>query len=236
MHPFTSLTLWGWLAVTAFLLPLDALIGLTLIAFAGLAGWPASRPRWRLVAMLAVPMGCSLWLVHGGVVSVWLGGTPAEPDTQRRMVLLWLRLVFMVTTAQIWLTMVPVPRFIRALFGSRLSAGLAMVLAGPLLLTVQLRRQLAAVREAQIARGVPLDGTFMERCRSMPAVLLPLVNSALLDMTTRATALDLKAFRSVARRTTLWTPADSPVQGMLRWAMTGLMAAEILFFVSGCWA
>lgn len=46
---------------------------------------------------------------------------------------------------------VPVQRFIRALFASRLPPGVAYLFAGPLLVVEQLKRQLAIIHEAQRA-------------------------------------------------------------------------------------
>ncbi|EHC33402.1 ABC-type cobalt transport system permease, partial [Salmonella enterica subsp. enterica serovar Alachua str. R6-377] len=45
----------------------------------------------------------------------------------------------------------PVQRFIRALFASRLPPGIAYLFAGPLLVVEQLKRQLTIVHEAQRA-------------------------------------------------------------------------------------
>lgn len=47
---------------------------------------------------------------------------------------------------------VPVQRFIRALFASRLPPGVAYLFAGPLLVVEQLKRQLAIIHEAQRPR------------------------------------------------------------------------------------
>lgn len=227
MHPFTSLTLWAVVAATSFVLPLPWLAGLAALACVALLAWPVSRSRWRLVAALAVPLALSLWLVHGGVVSHWLGGLAGNADTQLRVTALWLRLLTIVAAAQIWLAAVPTSRFVRALFASRLSPGLCCLLAGPLLLSEQLRDQLRLIREAQTARGVPLDGSALERLRALPALIMPLLTSALQDMTTRSAALDSRAFRAVPRRTTLWAPPDTPRQQVLRWVLLGVTLAEL---------
>lgn len=61
------------------------------------------------------------------------------------------------STSQMWMQYVPVARFMRALFASRLPPGVAYLFAGPLLVVEQLKHQLAIIHEAQRARGVPLD-------------------------------------------------------------------------------
>lgn len=235
MHPFTSLTLWAVVVVTSFVLPLPWLAGLAGLTCTALLAWPVSRSRWRVVAALVVPLAVSLWLVHGGVVSQWLGGLVGDADTRVRVAALWLRLLAIVAAAQIWLAAVPTSRFVRALFASHLPPGLCCLLAGPLLLTEQLRDQLRLIREAQIARGVPLDGSALDRLRSLPALIMPLLTSALQDMTTRSAALDARAFRAAPRRTTLWAPPDTPRQQALRWTLVGVMLAEICIGVWMVW-
>lgn len=91
---------------------------------------------------------------------------------------------------------VPVQRFIRALFASRLPPGVAYLFAGPLLVVEQLKRQLAIIHEAQRARGVPLDEGWYQRLRAMPALIIPLTHNALNDLAIRGAALDMRAFRS----------------------------------------
>lgn len=89
---------------------------------------------------------------------------------------------------------VPVQRFIRALFASRLPPGIAYLFAGPLLVVEQLKRQLTIVHEAQRARGVPLDEGWYQRLRAMPALIVPLTQNALNDLTIRGAALDMRGF------------------------------------------
>lgn len=63
----------------------------------------------------------------------------------------FLCLLAIVSTSQLWMQYVPVQRFIRALFASRLPPGIAYLFAGPLLVVEQLKRQLTIVHEAQRA-------------------------------------------------------------------------------------
>lgn len=122
--------------------------------------------------------------------------------------------------------MVPVQRFIRALFASRLPPGIAYLFAGPLLVVEQLKRQLTIVYEAQRARGVPLDEGWYQRLRAMPALIVPLTQNALNDLTIRGAALDMRGFRLHRARTTLWAPKDSVLQRVARYGMVLLILAE----------
>lgn len=176
MHPFTSLTLWALAACTTLLLPAQTVLPLYSAAtFLCLLAQKSTRRRAKYVAWLMLSLGVGLWLVHGGWLTEWISGQPRAPQRWIYAVTLWLRLLAIVSTSQLWMQYVPVQRFIRALFASRLPPGIAYLFAGPLLVVEQLKRQLAIVHEAQRARGVPLDEGWYQRLRAIPALIVPLI-------------------------------------------------------------
>ncbi|MBS0847934.1 energy-coupling factor transporter transmembrane component T [Citrobacter sp. JGM124] len=227
MHPFTSLTIWLWVCASSLFLPLGwPLAALSAASFIALLAWSPARYRWRFVAWLVIPMALGLWMVHSGWLAHWITGAPLDTSRQNNALALWLRLVVIISGAQIWLQLVSTERFIRALFASRLPGSFSYLLAGPLLLVEQLGQQLTHIREAQIARGVPLDGNVWQRFASLPALILPLAGQALSELAVRGAALDLRAFRAVPRRTTLHAPADSRTQCALRYGLLVLILIE----------
>lgn len=104
--------------------------------------------------------------------------------------------------------------------------GIAYLFAGPLLVVEQLKRQLTIVYEAQRARGVPLDEGWYQRLRAMPALIVPLTQNALNDLTIRGAAFGYAGFRLHRARTTLWAPKDSVLQRVARYGMVLLILAE----------
>ncbi|MEQ4675345.1 energy-coupling factor transporter transmembrane component T [Providencia vermicola] len=227
MHPFTSLTLWLWLSASALLLPLDwPLILLGCSTFLALLSWRPARPRWKIVAWFMIPMALGLWLIHGGWFAQLLTGETLKNSRPEFALALWFKLLTIISCSQLWLQYVPTERFIRALFASRLPASFSYLFAGPLLLVEQLKQQLKTIREAQLARGVPLDGNFWERCISLPAMLFPLASNALSELSIRGAALDMHAFRYSTKRTTLNPPADSYSQVILRYSLLLLIFIE----------
>lgn len=227
MHPFTSLTLWGLAACSTLLLPAGpVLMGYAALTFLALLILRPTRQRARYVAWLMLSMGVGFWLVHSGWLAWWMRGQPRDPQRWADAVALWLRILAVVSTAQIWMAWVPVRQFIRALFASRLPPGLAWLLAGPLLVVEQLKKELAHIHEAQRARGVALDERWYQRLRAMPALVVPLTHNALNDLAVRGAALDMRAFRLHRQRTTLWAPTDTTAQRLLRYVMVLLMLAE----------
>lgn len=231
MHPFTSLTLWALAACTTLLLPAQTVLPVySAAAFLCLLALKSTRRRAKYVAWLMLSLGFGLWLVHGGWLTEWISGQPRDPQRWIYAVTLWLRLLAIVSTSQLWMQYVPVQRFIRALFASRLPPGIAYLFAGPLLVVEQLKRQLTIVHEAQRARDVPLDEGWYQRLRAMPALIVPLTQNALNDLTIRGAALDMRGFRLHRARTTLWAPKDSMLQRVARYGMVLLILAE-----AGAW-
>ncbi|MFC0229554.1 energy-coupling factor transporter transmembrane component T family protein [Serratia aquatilis] len=228
MHPFTSLTIWLLLATSSLLMPFGYLLfGYSLASFLLLILMKSTRHRWRYVVWIMLPMAGGLWLVHSGWLSWWLRGEMPDSSELQNAAALWLRLLALLCSGQIWLQYVPPQRIIRALFASRLPPGLAYLLAGPLLIAEQLRSQLSAIYEAQLARGVPLDGAWYQRLRYVPALVIPLTHGALNDLTARSTALDMRAFRLHPKRTTLWAPIDTAFQRITRYSLLLLAVLEI---------
>jgi len=227
MHPFTSLTLWALAAWTTLLMPSGTVLMVYSPAtFLLLMLCRATRHRARYVAWLMISLGAGLWLVHGGWITAWLSGQPRDPQRWANAITLWLRILAIVSTSQFWMQYVPVHRFIRALFASRLPPGMAYLFAGPLLVVEQLKQRLTTIHEAQRARGVPLDGHWYQRLRALPALVVPLTHNALNDLAVRGAALDMRAFRLHPRRTTLWAPPDSVAQRLARYGMLITMVAE----------
>ncbi len=227
MHPFTSLTLWALAACSTLLLPARTILPLySLATFLCLLMLKPTRRRAKYVALLMIPLGMGLWLVHGGTLVAWFGGQPRDPQRWEHAITLWLRILAIVSTAQLWMAFVPVQRFIRALFASRLPPGVAYLFAGPLLVVEQLKRQLTIIHEAQRARGVPLDEAWYQRLAAIPALIIPLTHNALNDLAVRGAALDMRGFRLHRTRTTLWAPQDSALQRLARYGMVLLMVTE----------
>ncbi|QIC15885.1 energy-coupling factor transporter transmembrane protein EcfT [Providencia vermicola] len=227
MHPFTSLTLWLWLSISVVLLPFGwPLITISLASFAALLIWRQARYRWRFVCWFMLPMACGLWLIHGGWLAYWLTGEFTTTPQQQKALILWFQLFAIMSSAQLWLQYVPTEKFIRALFASRLPSSFSYLFAGPLLFLEQLRQQLASIKEAQLARGVPLDGHLWQRLISLPALLLPLMTQTLSEMAIRGAALDMRGFRSVSHRTTLDAPKDSTMQSIFRYSLLMVIVIE----------
>ena len=104
MHPFTSLTLWALAACSTLLLPAGVPLSLYSAAtFVGLLCMKATRSRAKYVLWLMIPLGLGLWLVHGGWLTEWISGQPRAPERWADAVTLWLRILAIVSTSQMWM-------------------------------------------------------------------------------------------------------------------------------------
>ncbi len=233
MHPFTGFALLPPLLLLTLRLAdawsLAALLGVLLVLV-----WAGGERRVRLRrwALLMLPLAAGLWLVHGRYLDSLLFGADVADRPQRlyAAALLWLRVGCLLAGAQVALRLAPPARLTRALFASRLPPSVAYLLASPLLLSAQLRRRLAEVAEAQRARGVDPAAPWYRRARALFALAGPLVVWTLSDVGERANALDARAFRATARRTTL----DAPVFTARDRALLAAALAACLL-VAGSW-
>lgn len=202
LRAFVAWMVWvgGSMALPAF--PFVAVMAGLALSALGLQR--RSRRRLKAVAIFMIPLALGFGLVHGGVIG-FLTGAPAAPSPERiRWAAgLWLRILSVVSSGQLWLEYVPPHVLITSLFASSLPAGAGFLLTSPLLLGEQIRARLEQIREAQLARGVPVFGSFAERASALTALLFPLVLGLLNDLPTRVAALDMKAFGLFRRRTSL---------------------------------
>ena len=228
LHPFTALTIWAIIAVQALLLPLGVpLMALAISALLCLVACPTSRHRFRYILYLMIPMALGIYLVHGGLLHSWLGGE-SSPIALQHAMMIWWRLLAIFTAAQIWMQYVPTITMIQSLFASRLPIGLSYLLASPLLLMQQLSNQIKHIQEAQLARGVRLDGNLFQRAKAMLAIIFPLINSTFANLSIKIAALESKGFRYQAKRTNLWAPKDTSEQKYFRYGAILLLIIEVI--------
>ena len=207
MHPFCGLALLiptGLLALR--LSSLWALAGVLITLLLWLAVTCAERSsRLRQWALVLVPLALGPLLVHGH----WLRtDLPLETrlEALQPALCLWLRLGIVLAATLYWLASIRLEQLVLALFASRLPPGAAYLLVSPLLLKEQLTRRLSTIGEAQRARGMDTHTSWLRRWYHIMTLSGPLIVWTLTDVEERAAALESRAFRSHASRTTLNAP------------------------------
>ncbi|MCP9757963.1 energy-coupling factor transporter transmembrane protein EcfT [Aquitalea sp. S1-19] len=234
MHPFTGLALLLPLGLLAMRIDLPSLLAVALaLLLVALGMRPLGGARLRQWALVLLPLALGLTLVHGRYLDSWLGQVVDNRQAALLAALrLWLRVAIVLAAALLWLSSITTASLTRALFASRLPPGVAYLLASPLLLSEQLKARLAAVSEAQAARGVDVAAPFFRRWRSLLALAAPLVVWTLSDVGERAAALDARAFRSRLRRTTLDAPQPAIWE---RWLWYGCVLLALVLAGSLLW-
>ncbi|WP_116134440.1 energy-coupling factor transporter transmembrane protein EcfT [Tropicimonas sp. IMCC34043] len=233
LNPMTKLVAVLWIAVAAFVLPTAGTIALAGLAAATgiLAG--AGKVFARRLAFTLTPLTVALFVVHGLLVghgnqTDWFGLTVSRDGIAFMFHILG-RIAALLAGSLLFVTTTHPARLLKALDSKGFPPGMAYLIASPLLLLDPFTTRARAIREAQSARGLDLNGSLMTRIRAFPALLMPLITLALADIDHRAQVLDGRGFRAVPRRTVLDPPPDSPAQ---LWARR-LILISIPFQIAG---
>ena len=232
LNPLTRLTGLGLAAIAAFVLPPVATIVLAVIATAigTLAG--AGRVFLRRLTLTLGPLALALFVVHGVLMDhpnrFEVLGLSLTSDGLAYMVKILGRIAALLSASLVFVTTTHPSALLKALDQHGFPPGVSYLIASPLLLLEPFTQRARAIREAQMARGMDLEGNLLSRIRAFPALLLPLVTLALADIDHRAQVLDGRGFRAQPRRTVLDAPKDSSAQRLSRRAMLALMPVLIL--------
>jgi energy-coupling factor transporter transmembrane protein EcfT len=105
---------------------------------------------------------------------------------------------------------------------------LIYIVSSTLQLIPQVQARARTIIDAQQARGLETGGGPLSRIRALLPLLVPLVLGSLQETEERAIALEARAFRARARKTTLVVVPDSSRQSLAR---TGLILLAIIIIV-----
>lgn len=226
LNPLTKLTGLGLVAVAAFTLPpaVTIVIAVTATMMGTIAG--AGPVFLRRLTLTLAPLALALFVVHGMLMDhpnrFDLFGIDLSRDGLFYMVKILGRIAALLAGSLVFVTTTHPSALLKSLDSHGFPPGVSYLVASPLLLLEPFTQRARAIREAQMARGLDLEGSFLARIRAFPALLLPLVTLALADIDHRAQVLDGRGFRSHPRRTVLDAPPDSPAQRLARRAMLAL--------------
>lgn len=113
-----------------------------------------------------------------------------------------------------------------------LPPALAYIAVAALELVPQMQARAESIADAQRARGLELEGSFLTRVRGLVPLLAPLVLSALSDVDERAMALEARAFSARRAKTSFKPLVDTKRQSVIRWCLVCgaivFAAAEVL--------
>jgi energy-coupling factor transport system permease protein len=93
----------------------------------------------------------------------------------------------------------------------------------------------AQITAAQRARGLDTEGSPWRRIRGIVPIVGPVILGAIAEVEERTMALEARGFSRPGRRTLLWTPADTGIERLARWALLVGLAALIVARITGFW-
>ena len=222
LHPFTPFVLVLAIALLAFLLP--APLGpLALYAVVIVAALSLRMPRTVVAAALvSAPLWAFLLLLH---VVLPGGEGPGAAAAQGA------RLGAVATASLMLLQSFNPSRFLDAASAHGATLGAAYLVVSTLEAAPRLRRQAAAILEAQRARGLRVASSPVGRLRALVPLTLPLVLGTLSEVDERAMALEVRGFGEGGARTPLDPPRVAPLDRVARWsALLGVAAAAVWRF------
>ena len=150
---------------------------------------------------MMMPLAFGMWLVHGGLIASVLGreGT----GDIRTAFGTWFRILSIVTSSQALFAAIPPKAITESLFGSSFPVRFSYLLASPILIAERIKSRVKKITEAQMARGVNINGNIAERIKALTATLLPLILGLLSDIPAASMALDMKGLGFAKVRTSL---------------------------------
>ncbi len=231
VNPWTKLVGLLWLAATIFMLPpagMAAIFAATFL-FGIIAG--AGKAFVKRLLLTLLPFAIFLFVIHGVLIerhdSVDHGLVSVSPQGVAYMLQILVRVAALLAVSMLFVTTTHPAVLLKALDSHGISPGIAYLIASPLLLLEPFSARARAIREAQQARGLDLNGSWKARVKAFPALLIPLVTLALSDLDHRASVLDGRAFRAKPFRVVLDAPPDRPYERWLRWALIIAIPVQI---------
>ena len=228
-NPLTKLMALGLVLLAAFLLPPLVLPVLAIVVT--LAAWSAGllRPVLRAmripaVLLLSIVVVNSLFFPAAKDVLVSLGPFAITREglsfglisAGRVLVAFLASVTFLFTTLA--------DDMLETLISRGVSHRIAFVVLSAVQLVPRMRTRAGAILEAQQARGLSLEGSFVRRIRSLVPLIGPVLLGSLVDARERTFALEARGFGARPGRTAYRTVADPPID---RWLRLGIVVAAV---------
>ena len=232
-NPLTKLMALGLVLLAAFLLPPLVLPILAIVVT--LAAWSAGllRPVLRAmripaVLLLSIVVVNSLFFPAAKDVLVSLGPFAITREglsfglisAGRVLVAFLASVTFLFTTLA--------DDMLETLISRGVSHRIAFVVLSAVQLVPRMRTRAGAILEAQQARGLSLEGSFVRRIRSLVPLIGPVLLGSLVDARERTFALEARGFGARPGRTAYRTVADPRIDRWLRLAIVVVAVAVVL--------
>lgn len=228
-NPLTKLLALGLILLSVFLLPpvvLPVLAAVMVVATwsAGLLRQMARAMRIPALLLLSIVVVNALFfpgpttaLVTVGPLSVTQEGLTFGFISAARLLV-----TFLASVAFLFTTLAD--DMLETLIARGASHRIAFVVLSAVQLVPRMRSRAGAILEAQQARGLSLEGSFVRRIRSLVPLIAPVLLGSLVDARERTFALEARGFGARPGRTAYRIVADPPID---RWLRILIVAAAV---------
>lgn len=237
-NPLTKLLLLGLVLLAAFLLPPTVLPVLAVATV--IAGWSAGllRPMVRAmripaILLLSILVVNSLFfpgakdpLVSLGPLSISREGVTFGLISAGRVLV-----AFLASVAFLFTTLAD--DLLEALIARGASHRIAFVVLSAVQTVPRMQARAGAILEAQQARGLSLEGSYIRRFRKLVPLVTPVLLGSLVDVRERTFALEARGFGARSDRTAYRTVADPPSDRWLRLLILAGYLVVVLLAVTG---
>jgi energy-coupling factor transport system permease protein len=124
---------------------------------------------------------------------------------------------------------------LEALIARGASHRISFVILSAVQMVPRMRDRAGSILEAQQARGLSLEGSFVRRIRALIPLIGPVLLGSLVDVRERTFALEARGFGARSERTAYRIVADPPVDRWIRLGIIVLCVAVVVVAVTGAW-
>jgi energy-coupling factor transport system permease protein len=228
-NPLTKLLALALVLLSAFLLPPVVLIGLAVVIVAVL--WSAGLLRQAVRAMripalllLSILLVNALFFPGARDVLATLGPLSLSREGLTFGLISAGRILvaFLASVAFLFTTLAD--DMLETLIARGASHRISFVVLSAVQMVPRMQERAGSILEAQQARGLSLEGSFVRRIRALVPLIGPVLLGSLVDVRERTFALEARGFGARPNRTAYRIVADPPID---RWLRLGLIAACI---------
>lgn len=237
VHPLSKLAFVLLTGVAVYCAPggpwPDAVLLLLNVVLAFMAG--VAGRVWKFVWRTLLPIALFMIPIHGllfpgnSSVLVSYHGISVYSEGLAFAATILLQLATVLTASLIFVFSTDPADLITSLIQSGMPSSLAYVCGSPLLMLPAMRARVKTIQDAQRARGLDSEGSFLNRARSIAPLIFPLILGAFAEIEQRAIALELRGFSVKGARTSIRVVADSPVQLIARRLMLLLCVLLLIY-------
>jgi energy-coupling factor transporter transmembrane protein EcfT len=235
LNPLTKLAGLVWLASLVIVLPWQGAWAIAILIGLGAAASVGLPVVKRLLA-IALPFSVAVFAVQGFL----LAHTDTQPlagpiafshEGVLRAASVAGRVSAIVAASLLFSATTHPATLLRAGDAAGWPPAFSYLMASPLLMLETFHERAAAIRAAQETRGLRLRGSWRAGVTSLPALVLPLITTALIDVDERSRVLVARGFRAHPRRMTIDKVADSVAERILRPALLCLAAVQATLLI-----